>query len=129
VAARDEDVPVFAYTLAVVAGLFFMGVSLMMSGFLADAFGLGPHNFFWAVPAATAVVYTATGAAFGLLWPEKTWRWGVWLCAVPACLVSFLAPGAKLFLLWSAATMLPACAGAYAAGRLHLRYTKVDDSG
>ena len=28
----------------------------------------------------TATVLLLTGSLLGFVWPEKSWRWGVWIC-------------------------------------------------
>jgi hypothetical protein len=43
-------------------------------------------------------------------------------------LATFAAPSPSVFIAWEALTMLPACVGAFAAGRLHLKFTAVDES-
>ena len=118
---RSPDVPRFSYLLAVVAGLF----ALPLVYLLADSAGGGEGGSRLLTRACFAVLHAVPGAAFGLVWPDITWRWGVWLCAVPAVLVSFLARDAWFFPGWLMMTMLPACAGAYAAARLHLKYAEV----
>ena len=126
----DRDVPLFAYVVAVVAGLFLLGAAFLLSGLLADVFAVtGEREFQRIYPAASVIVYAALGAAFGLAWPEPTWRWGVWLSAAPVCVVSLLASDAAAFLVLAATTALPAGAGAYAAGRLHLKYAGVGRPG
>ena len=110
--------PRFAYPFAVAAGLFglvFYGLLSMIEG--------APGGGHYAVPLAIllagfAVGHFVLGGAFGILWPWVAWRWGVWLCAAPACLISFCGRGVWFFLGWLALTMLPACAGAYTAAAL-----------
>ncbi len=122
-ATRYKDIPRYSYLLAVAAGLFALPFIYMSAG---DA---GGHGGTWLLTMTCfAVLHVVPGAAFGLVWPDITWRWGVWLCGVPAVLVSFFAPGAWFLAGWLAMTMLPACAGAYATAQLHLRYVRVDDT-
>ena len=117
-AARYKDTPPYSYLLALALGLF--GLPFIYA--LTNYASYSPL----VTMACFAVLHTVPGAAFGLVWPDIKWRWGVWLCAVPAVVVSFLEPG---FLpAWLAMTVLPSCAGAYATAQLHLRYVKIDDS-
>ncbi len=136
-AAPGEDVPRYAYPLAVAVGLCGLPFVYALIDFLArnllrdDLWGLvdeGYGGLTW--PALMfAVSHAALGAGLGLVWPEKTWRWGVWLCVLPTCAASLLSANVWYFLLWEAATLLPACAGAYAAGRLHLKFAEVEEPG
>lgn len=123
--ARGEDVPRYSYPVAVVVGLACVGLSAVFARFLyvVDE-GAGVADAY--LPVAYVYCYGAAGAVFGLLWPERTWRWGVWLSAVPACLVSFLGEGAAPFFRFAALALLPSCAGAYVVARLHLKYAAVD---
>ena len=135
-AARDEDVPRYTYGLAVCAGLaalpFIYAAAHFCAGdlpsYLAERSADVYYGRVWEAGAIYFLLHAGLGALFGLLWPEKTWRWGVWLCALPALLATFLAPSASAFLTWEALTMFPACLGAYAAGRAHLKFTAVDES-
>ena len=120
--------PHFAYPFAVAAGLY----GLIFSGALsliADTSGEGYVGPLMILLASFAVGQFVLGGAFGLLWPRATWRWGVWLCATPACIISFYRPGVWFFLGWLALTMLPACAGSYVGAGLQRRYVAVDESG
>jgi hypothetical protein len=121
VAAKYKDTPHYSYLLALAVGLSWMPFIYALSNSASRSWVLTTACF--------AVLHAVPGAAFGLVWPDIKWRWGVWLCGVPAVVVSFFAPGAWFMAGWLAMTMLPACAGAYAAARLHLGYVKVDDSG
>ena len=125
---RTADVPLYSYLIAVFAGLFGLPLIYIAARFVSEiAYAAADYDGLQLVFAAGfAAVHVALGAVFGFLWPEVRWRWGVWLCAAPACLVSFYAPGVWFFVVWLALTMLPAGAGAHAAGRLHLRYAGVD---
>ena len=31
--------------------------------------------------AVVGIVFLAIGLVFGLAWPWKSWRWGLWICA------------------------------------------------
>jgi hypothetical protein len=142
VAARDRDVPRYSYVLTVFVGLIalssvytiidFLSARLLgefLGGASLGEYADGAYRHAAAAVGLFALANAVLGAFFGLVWPEKTWRWGVWLCALPACLLSFLEPGAVFFLSWVAVTLLPTCAGAAAAGRLHLKYTEVEGQG
>jgi hypothetical protein len=139
VAARDQDVPRYAYALAVCVGLVallsaYAIIDYLAAGLLGDVLGgcslsqYSGDSYRHGMVAAGlfALTNAVLGAFYGLVWPEKTWRWGVWLCALPTCVISFAEPGVVFFLWWVAVTLLPACAGSYAAGRLHLKYTEVE---
>ena len=109
--------PRYSYVLAVLAGFFVLPFVYLLALFAAlPARGGAALSY-----AIFIFGHGALGAAFGLVWPGAKWRWGVWLCAGPACLVSFLEADAKFFLLWVGMTLLPACVGAYTAAALHPR--------
>jgi hypothetical protein len=112
--------PRFAYLFAVTVGLagLFFGVGLSM---VAGAPHAAYDDALAVILAGFAVGQFVVGVACGLVWPRASWRWGVWLYGVPACIISFYNRGAWFFLGWLALTMLPACAGAYAAAALHPR--------
>jgi hypothetical protein len=128
------DVPKLFYALALLAGLcglplsFAVGSSmmgrLMPDNFLGLILGEGCDALLAGV-ALFAVPHALLGAAFGYAWPSVSWRWGVWMAALPLCLLSLFAPALEFFLSALALTALPACAGAYAAARLNLRRTRV----
>jgi hypothetical protein len=137
VAARSEDVPRYAYPLAVAAGTIGLAFVYALADFLLrnlldfylEKFAEGGgYGLTWTA-AVFAVSHAVLGAAFGLVWPEKTWRWGVWLCVLTTLLASLLSNSVWYFLLWESVTLLPACAASYAAARLHLRYAEVEESG
>ena len=136
-AASDEDVPHLSYLFAVCAGLAalpFIHVAAYYGGgdllsFLAEGSADFDYGSVGGAGAVFALSHAALGAFFGLLWPEKTWRWGVWLCGLPSLVACFAARDGLAFLTWEALTLLPACAVAYAAGRAHLKFTAVDESG
>ena len=136
-AARSEDVPRYAYPLAMAAGTVGLAFVFALVDFLSrnllgqylDKFvDGGGYGLTWTA-LMFAVSHAALGALFGLVWPEKTWRWGVWLCVLTTLLASLLSESVWYFLLCEAVTLAPACAAAYAAARLHLRYTEVEEAG
>lgn len=118
--ARYRDTPYYSYLLALAVGLFGLPIIYLSASYASQSRPVTMACF--------AVLHLVPGAAFGLVWPDIKWRWGVWLCVVPALVVSFLAPSAWFLAGWLAATMLPSCAGAYATAQLHLRYVRVEDS-
>jgi hypothetical protein len=106
-------------------GFFFTIFPLFLINSLGDFPEPGSYRIRPLVVAAfVGLCFSIVGGAFGLLWPESKWRWGVWMGAAPICLVSFVAPDAGFFAGFVAATLAPSCACAYAAARLHLRYTE-----
>jgi len=122
---RGKDVPLFPHLLAAAGGCLFSWVALFFSLSLSGMLDGEPWGIGLIGAAALAVAHALIGGVFGIAWPEKSWRWGVWLCVVPVCFVSFFGREASVFL-WVVALMLaPACAGAYAAARVHLKYTDV----
>jgi hypothetical protein len=112
-----RQAPVIAYPFAVLAGLFGLSFEHLLSLFAATP-SRGEVGFRMVLLASFAVAQFVLGASFGLLWPRPGWRWGVWLCAVPACVISFYGHSVWFFAGWWVLTMLPACAGAYAAAEL-----------
>jgi hypothetical protein len=119
VAARYKDTPRYSYLLALAAGLFGLPIIYASAEYASHSWPMTMACF--------AVLNAVPGAAFGLVWPDIRWRWGVWLCAVPAVAVSVFAPSAWSLAGWLAMTVLPSCAGAYATAQLHLRYVRVDE--
>jgi hypothetical protein len=119
VAARHRDVPRYSYLLALAVGLFGLPLIYASAHYASSSWPLTMLCF--------AVLNVVPGAAFGLVWPDIKWRWGVWLCGVPIVLVSFLAPNVLYLAGWLAMTVLPSCAGAYATAQLHLRYVRIDE--
>jgi hypothetical protein len=120
-----KDVPLFPHLLAVFGGFLFTCIALFFSLYLSGMFddearGIGPIG-----TTAFASAHVLIGAVFGFISPEKGWRWGVWLCAVPVCFTSIFGREAYIFLWVVALTLAPSCAGAYVASRVHLRYTRV----
>jgi hypothetical protein len=120
--ARPSEAHPFAYVVAIVAGLFALAAPLLIASILADTHS-GYTRAFFAVCTAT---YALLGAAFGFIWPDSSWRWGVWVSVAPATLFSFFGGGVSYFIVLLGLTLLPACAGAYAGARLHLKFTKVN---
>jgi hypothetical protein len=137
VAARSEDVPRYAYPLAVIAGTVGLAFIFALADFLSrnllghrlEKFAEGGgYGLMWTA-ATFAAGHALLGALFGMVWPEKTWRWGVWLCVLTTLFASLLSGSVWYFLLWEAVTLAPACAASYAAARLHLSYAEVEESG
>ena len=120
-AAKYKDTPPYSYLLALAVGLFGLPIIYALTGYASYSPLVTMMCF--------AVLHAVPGAAFGLVWPDIKWRWGVWLCGVPAVIASFFAPSAWFMAGWLAMTVLPACAGAYATAQLHLKYVEVDDTG
>ena len=126
--------PRLFYVLAVLVGLcglplsFAVGSTMMGRSMPDDFLGLilgeGPGALLAGV-GIFAVPHGLLGAAFGYAWPAVSWRWGVWMSAVPLCLLTFFAPALNLFLPALALTALPAGAGACAGARLNLGRTRV----
>ena len=119
-ATRYRDIPRYSYLLALAVGLFGLPFIYLSADYASHSRPLTMACF--------AVLHVVPGAAFGLVWPDIKWRWGIWLCGVPAVLVSFFEPNAWFLAGWLAMTVLPSCVGAYATAQLHLRYVKVDES-
>jgi hypothetical protein len=125
--SRSHPPPPVLYVLAMTAGFVGLPFMLLLADFTAGPHGVGGGD---SVRAGWfAVGYAVLGAIFGLLWPGPAWRWGLWLTALPLFLVFLLDPGMWVWLGWAAQIALPACSAAYAAARLHLRYTEVDEAG
>ncbi len=120
---RSVNVPQGAYLLAAVAGLAGLPLMYLLANLAAVAsFYYGEPVTLYVAVALLGLGYVILGAAFGFAWPGAAWRWGVWLCVTPTCAVPFITPDARVFLAWASLTLVPACAGAYAARILHLRY-------
>jgi hypothetical protein len=116
--------PIFAYLFAVVAGLFNLAFAQLLTLFVDMPRGsyVGARML---LLSSFALGQFVLGGAFALLWPKAGWRWGVWLCAVPACIISFNERGAFFFIGWALLTMLPACAGGYFAAALYPKLFRV----
>ena len=109
--------PVFAYLFAAAVGLFGLAFEHVLFQFGATPVR-GEVGSRMVMLASFSVAQFVLGVAFALLWPRVGWRWGVWLCALPACIISFNERGVGFFIGWWVLTMLPACAGAYTAVEL-----------
>ena len=116
---RYKDTPHYSYLLALAVGLFGLPIVYLSANYASYSRAVTMLCF--------AVLNALPGAAFGLVWPDIKWRWGVWLCAVPAVIVSFNTPDPWFLAGWLAMTLLPSCVGSYAAAQLHLRYVKIED--
>jgi hypothetical protein len=128
-ARRSPDVPWLFYALAVVVGLFGLPFIFALTSYVwgnlfadyrRDEWGIFGVGLFVAV--MFGGFHALLGAVFGAVWPALAWRWGVWLTALPLCLGSFGMPSVWLFAAFAAVTLLPACAAAHGAARMHLRY-------
>lgn len=123
--ALSKNPPGYAYGAAVFVGAVCLPFIILLAAFLTSP---NRGGSLWLFAALVATGHAVLGALFGLIWPERKWRWGVWLCAGPTLLFSFQAVSAWFFLGWVAVTLLPACLGAHATGRAHLNTTTVDRS-
>lgn len=122
--APVERPPYFYYVLAVLAGVVAMPAAWILGNFLVTVFETGRRaSWLFVLPASTFAVFAVAGVIFGFAWPEKTWRWGVWVSLLPFIMISFISPVAVLLL--ACVVVLPACAGAYVAARIHLKHTRV----
>jgi hypothetical protein len=101
--------------VAVGAGVFVMFIALLFAKFFIVILGAGPREVWLVIPAVLCVAYLGAGAFFGLMWPAKSWRWGVWVSLLPFVWASFMTPFMALAL--AGMVVLPACAGALAASR------------
>ncbi|HWS88140.1 MAG TPA: hypothetical protein VN282_14315 [Pyrinomonadaceae bacterium] len=117
----NTNVPRGAYLFAAAVGLVGVPFMYKLADFVSVMRLQGRPFATPVVLVLFAVGYLALGAAFAFLWPGAAWRWGVWLCAAPTCAAPFLTPDGRVFLACALVTMVPACAGAYGAHRLHLR--------
>lgn len=118
-------IPLHALFLSLLAGLAALPAVVAV---LALVPGPARHPHLTAFGAAAAL-----GCLFGLLWPSGSWRWGV---PVSASLwiyfgFVFVALWTKRQLEWAPggdalASLLVACAGAYAGGRLSPRSRSAD---
>ena len=125
-AARDADVPRYAYPLAIVGGLCFSWFSFLVAAIVTQVFDSWERGLGFLGTVVFAASHVLVGGLFGMLWPERTWRWGVWLCLVPMCLAALTEADVTIFLWVVMLTLAPACAGAYAAARVHLKYVDVE---
>jgi hypothetical protein len=134
--ARTADVPRLFYALALLVGFCGLPLSFTVLSYGYGARGAwqvyltlmlggeGPGAWLAGV-AVFAVPQGFLGALFGYAWPQVGWRWGVWLTALPLCLLTFFVPAVGFFLPAAALNTLPACAGAHAGARLHRRRARV----
>ena len=116
--AAGGKAPRFSYALAAAAGLVCTATSLFLA---PGEGGIFDGQSWWAgllMVSQLALGHALAGVAFGLAWPVKGWRWGVWLCAASACGYSFHVHAGPPFLLFAAATLAPACAGSHVASRM-----------
>ena len=125
-AARDKDVPTYCYVIAVVAGVCYTWGSFQAANVVTQLFDRWERGLSFVGLITFAAAHVVIGGVFGLMWPERTWRWGVWLCLVPVCVVALTEPDASVFFWVVALTLAPACAGAYAAARVHLKYVEAE---
>ena len=114
---RYKDTPPYSYLLALAVGLFGLPIVYLSTNYASHSWGMTMMCF--------AVLNALPGAAFGLVWPDIRWRWGVWLSAAPLCVLSFLQPGAAFYAGWALVSLLPSCACARAVARYALKSTKV----
>ena len=122
--ASGKRPPSFYYLFAVLAGVFAMPIAWVLGNFLVNVFEAGRRaTWLFVMPASTFAVFAVAGCIFGFAWPEKTWRWGVWVSLLPFIMISFISPFAVLLL--ACVVVLPACAGAYVAARVHMKHTRV----
>src|SRR5215204_3175488 len=116
--ARTADVPRLFYALALLVGFCGLplsfavlscgyGVSRAASSFLAVMLGGEGSGAWLSGVAVFAVPQGFLGALFGYAWPQVGWRWGVWLTALPLCLLTFFVPAAGFFLPAVALNTLP----------------------
>ncbi len=115
---RSTSAPVYAYALAVVAGLLVSPTMYALGILLGDVREPDAYIMMWPIFWATfAFIHAALGVVFGMVWPRASWRWGVWVSAAPLCVLSFLTPGAAFYAGWALVTLLPssACARAVAS--------------
>jgi hypothetical protein len=125
--SRSAAVPRSYYLLAAAVGLFGVPFVYILGGPLSEEVsGEEWAGIRMVIMAVLAFCYALLGAAFGLMWPAVNWRWGVWLCAAPACLLSFYFPDVWFFLGWLVLTVLPAGSAAYVASRLGSRTPKTN---
>lgn len=125
-ATRHKDVPRYSYLIAVVAGVCYTWFSFLVAASVSQLFDRWAHGLTFLGAVTFAAAHVIIGGLFGLLWPEKTWRWGVWLCLVPVFTASVMESEAVVFFGVVALTLAPACAGAYVAARVHLKYVDVE---
>jgi uncharacterized membrane protein len=118
-AAQDAKATTIVYLLAIAFGLMVAVPALTFAKFLSGILNTHPHNWWFIFAPVMFLTYAGVGAFFGLSWPSKSWRWGVWASLLPFIWASFVDPAAVLLL--AGIVVLPACAGALAASRYQLR--------
>jgi hypothetical protein len=123
-AARAANTTRFVHVLAVAAGVIVAPLALLFAKFVVDILGAGAQGAGLIIPPAVFLSYACVGALFGLVWPENSWRWGVWVGLLPFVWASFISPLVTLAL--AGMVLLPACAGASAASRWRLRRVGVN---
>jgi hypothetical protein len=107
-------VPIYAYILAVVVGV---GCLIFTA----------PQSFF-----IVALVYLLAGFLFGIFWPIKSWRWGLWIAGpilaflglsvlFSGYLNSFLKNDLPILII----TVTAACIGAFISAWFRKRHTAV----
>jgi hypothetical protein len=111
--------------MALAAGLFCVIPSFILAALPATVLKHGARDFDLAIPLSPVVCYGVAGGVFGLVWPERGWRWGMWLCAMPLGLSSFIIPDLPTFFTFLAMSLAPSCACAHVAARAHLKYAEV----
>lgn len=134
---RTADAPRLFYALALLVGFCGLPLSFAVLSFghggvrgAATAFPamiLGGQSLgAWLVGvAAFGAPQWLLAALFGYAWPRVGWRWGVWLTALPLCVLTLFAPAVGFFLPAAALSALPAFAGAHAGARLCRRRGRV----
>ncbi|MDT5269354.1 MAG: hypothetical protein QOH49_1540 [Acidobacteriota bacterium] len=125
-AARVEDVPTYSYLIAVVGGACYTWCSFLTATVVTQLFDRWERGLSFVGAVTFAVAHLFVGGVFGLLWPKKTWRWGVWLCLMPVCRGSLFETDVPAFFWLLALTLAPACAGSYVAARVHLKYIEAE---
>lgn len=124
---RGKNVQLFPHLLAVVGGLLYTCFALLFCLSLSEMFDGAPRSGMGFIgKTVLAIAHALIGGVFGFVWPEKGWRWGVWLCVVPVCFVSFFGREASVFFRVVALMLVPACVAAYVMARVHLKYTDVN---
>ncbi len=112
-------VPKYPYVLAVLAGVFLLFFAVVYAVYVPNVFGASRWERLIVFAAFLFAAYAVAGAFFGFVWPDKSWRWGVWVSTLPYIWSCFFRPFLMLVML--CAVVLPACVGSLAAARLRLR--------
>ncbi len=116
--ARVARTSRFVHALAIGVGLIGMLPVSLLAKFLVELLGVRQSDTVFVFASVMFIAYAAAGVAFGSLWPEKSWRWGVWIGLLPFIWASLDSPFMTFMLL--GVVVLPACAAAQAAARLRL---------